>query len=184
MPNRPSTQITARKVLAVIWVLGLFGIYWVNGLGGAHWHGLFTALVGLAVGGGIIWSIRILAALALNKEAMGFGDVTLMAMIGAFIGWQGAAMAFFLSPFAAIAIVLVRFILTRDHYTPFGPYLCAGALMTILYWDRFYNGYLAFNLFTIGEMLLAICAVMLVLMGVMLFVWRLIQTALYRERAE
>jgi hypothetical protein len=56
--------------------------------------------------------------------------------------------------------------------------------MTIVYWDRFYNGYLAFNLFAIGGMLLAICAVMLVLMGVMLFVWRLIQTALYRETAE
>jgi prepilin signal peptidase PulO-like enzyme (type II secretory pathway) len=168
------------KVLAAIWLAGVIGISVVWNLGGSNWNGLFSALVGLAVGGGVIWAIRIIATWALNMEAMGFGDVTLMAMIGAFIGWQGAIIAFFLSPFAAIVIVLVRYIITRDHYTPFGPYLCAGTMMTILFWDRFYNGWLASNLKMMGPMLLWLCVAMLGLMAVMLFVWRHIKMAMFR----
>jgi prepilin signal peptidase PulO-like enzyme (type II secretory pathway) len=112
-------------------------------------------------------------------EAMGFGDVTLMAMIGAMVGWQAALIAFFLSPFAAIAIVLVRYAVTRDAYTPYGPYLCAGTLLTILNWDHFYNGWLASNLLMMGPMLLWLCVAMLGLMGVMLLVWRRIKMAIF-----
>ncbi|MFK8112307.1 MAG: A24 family peptidase [Rubripirellula sp.] len=169
------------KVLAAIWLIGVVGISWVWSLGGQHWLGLFTSLVGLAVGGGVIWAIRIIAAVALNKEAMGFGDVTLMAMIGAFLGWQAALIAFFLSPFTAIVIVLVRYIITRDAYTPYGPYLCAGAVVTIVFWDGLYNNWLAFNLLVIGAMLMWLCVVMLVLMAVMLFVWRMIKERLFAE---
>ena len=168
------------KFLAAIWLLGGLGIFYVWSVGGEHWKGLFSALVGLAVGGGVIWAIRIVATWALNMEAMGFGDVTLMAMIGAFLGWQAAVIAFFLSPFAAIVIVLVRYIITRDAYTPFGPYLCAGTLMTIYFWDRIYNGWLAGNLLMMGPMLMWLCLAMLGLMAVMLFVWRHIKMALLR----
>ena len=47
-----------------------------------HWAALFSALVGLAAGGGLIWIVRIIGSAVLRREAMGFGDVTLMAMIG------------------------------------------------------------------------------------------------------
>lgn len=166
------------KVLAMMWAIGAAGIVWVWNLGGLSWLGLFSGLVGLAVGGGVIWSIRIVATWALNMEAMGFGDVTLMAMIGAMIGWQGAVIAFFLSPFAAIVIVLVRYIVTRDTYTPFGPYLCAGAVWTILWWDRLYNGWLAENLRLMGPFLLWGSLAMLGLMAFMLIVWRRIKMRL------
>jgi leader peptidase (prepilin peptidase)/N-methyltransferase len=165
------------KVLAVIWVVGLAAIASVWNLGDPNWKGLFTALVGVAVGGGVIWAIRIVATLALDKEAMGFGDVTLMAMIGAFIGWQASLIAFFLSPFTAIFIVLARYVVTRDTYTPYGPYLCAGAALTIVYWDGLYNNWLAPNLGLMGNMLLWLCLALLGLMAVMLFFWRLIKGA-------
>ena len=167
------------KVLFAIWLVGAAGIIWVWTLGGASWQGLATSLVGLAVGGGIIWAIRIVASWALNMEAMGFGDVTLMAMIGAMIGWQAALVAFFLSPFAAIAIVLARYVITRDTYTPYGPYLCAGALLTLVRWDQLYNGWLASNLLLMGSMLMWLCIGMLGLMGVMLFVWRRIKMVIF-----
>lgn len=160
------------KLLATIWVLGAIGIVAVWSMGIANWLGLFSSLVGLAVGGGTIWAIRIVASLALRMEAMGFGDVTLMAMIGAMIGWQASLIAFFLSPFAAIVIVVVRFIVTRDHSTPFGPYLCAGTMLTILFWDRVYNGTFALQLQMLGPMLVALCLTMLGLMAFMLLVWR------------
>ncbi len=167
------------KVLVAMWLLGAIGISVVWNMGGNHWLGLFSALAGLAVGGGVVWAIRIVATWSLNMEAMGFGDVTLMAMIGAFIGWQAAIIAFFLSPFAAIVIVLVRYIVTRDAYTPFGPYLCAGTMLTILFWDGVYNNWLANNLRMMGPMLLWMCPTMLALMGFMLFVWRHLKMAMF-----
>jgi prepilin signal peptidase PulO-like enzyme (type II secretory pathway) len=169
------------KVLLAIWLSGAIGIAVVWNLGGSHWIGLFSSLVGLAVGGGVIWAIRLVASWAMNMEAMGFGDVTLMAMIGATVGWQAAIIAFFLSPFAAIVIVLTRYVITRDPYTPFGPYLCAGTMLTIVFWDRIYNGWLARSLMDMGPMLLWLSLTMLGLMAVMLFVWRHIKVALFQQ---
>src|SRR5690606_22947901 len=69
-------------------MLGLIGIgttaivavwWW----GKESWVGLLTALVGMAASGGIVWLVRIIGAVTLRKEAMGFGDVLLMMMIGA-----------------------------------------------------------------------------------------------------
>lgn len=171
------------KVLTAVWLVGAAGISVVWSLNGSAWLGLFSGLVGLAVGGGVIWAIRIVATWALNMEAMGFGDVTLMAMIGAFIGWQAALIAFFLSPFAAIVIVLVRFVITRDAYTPFGPYLCAATVMTMIWWDRLYSGWLADNLMLMGPILLWLSLAMLGLMAVMLFVWRQIKLRLLWDQS-
>lgn len=170
------------KVLAAIWMVGVIAICVVSNIGGTAWEGLFTALVGLMVGGGVVWSIRIIASWAMNVEAMGFGDVTLMAMVGAFIGWQGAAVAFFLAPFAAIAIVLTQYMITRDTHVPFGPYLCAGTVLTIVFWDSIYNGWLAPNLFLMGGMLIWFSISMLAFLGVILFVWRQIKIrVLFRD---
>lgn len=160
------------KILFAIWLFGAVGVVSVWGLQGDAWYGLLTGLYGLAVGGGVVWAIRIIASWALNVEAMGFGDVTLMAMIGTMVGWQAALIAFFLSPFAAILIVLVRFLITRDAYTPFGPYLCAGTLMTIIGWDHWYRLWLSENLLLLGTLLLWFSIAMLGLMAVMLMVWR------------
>ncbi|MGI9445132.1 MAG: prepilin peptidase [Rubripirellula sp.] len=169
------------KVLFGLWIVGCGIVASVWGVGEQHWHGLFTALVGLAAGGGAIWSIRIVATWALRIEAMGFGDVTLMAMIGAFVGWQAVLIAFFLSPFAAIAIVLIRYVITSDTQTPYGPYLCAGTMLTIVFWDSVYQDWLRANLLMFGSTLLWLCIAMLGLMAFMLFVWRLIKTALFHR---
>ncbi|TWU04906.1 Type IV leader peptidase family protein [Stieleria varia] len=168
------------KPLLVMWIVGLIAVRIVWGIGGDAWHGLLSSLVGLAVGGGIVWAIRIVASLAMRVEAMGFGDVTLMAMIGAFLGWQASVIAFFLAPMAAIAIVLVYFIITRESRVPFGPYLCAGALLTIFFWDQVSTHWLMPNLALMGPVLLWLGLSIVGLMGVMLFVWRLIKISLFR----
>ncbi|WP_231615983.1 prepilin peptidase [Novipirellula artificiosorum] len=167
------------KVLFAIWLTGMLAISVVFKIGGAHWHGLFSALVGLAVGGGVIWAIRIIASSAMGVEAMGFGDVTLMAMIGAFVGWQAAVIAFFLSPFAAIVIVLIQYVITREPRVPFGPYLCAGTLMTVLGWNAVMNQWFLPNLLFLGNFILWLCLAMLGLMGVLLFIWRHIKQAIF-----
>ena len=60
---------------------------------------LFSALVGMAFGMVLVWGIRLVARWVLGIEAMGFGDVTLMGMIGAFLGWQAVLLIFFAAPF-------------------------------------------------------------------------------------
>lgn len=166
------------QLLLGIWLVGFFAIIGVHKWGGTHWEGLFTSLVGLAVGGGVVWAIRIVASLAMNAEAMGFGDVTLMAMVGAFCGWQTAVLAFALAPFTAIAIVIVQFVLTRNRSVPFGPYLCAGTLLTIIYWDEVYLGWFSRNFNLLGPIVLPGAAAMLGLMGVMLFISRMVKQVL------
>ncbi len=45
-------------------------------------------MTGLIAGGGLTWILRLVSSVLLGQEALGFGDVTLMAMIGSFVGWQ------------------------------------------------------------------------------------------------
>jgi leader peptidase (prepilin peptidase) / N-methyltransferase len=57
----------------------------------------FTSVVGAAAGGGLIWIIGWAGEKVFKKEAMGFGDVKLMAMIGGFLGWQGVVYSMILA---------------------------------------------------------------------------------------
>ncbi len=142
--------------------------YW----GGDHWVGLLTALVGMVAGGLMIWSVRIVGTAVLRREAMGFGDVTLMAMIGSYVGWQSCLLIFFLAPFAGLVIGLITLILQREHEIPYGPFLCLAATFVIVRWASVWNW--AFGIFTLGWILPAVLVVCLVLMALLLGAWRLI----------
>jgi leader peptidase (prepilin peptidase)/N-methyltransferase len=119
-------------ILAVVGIAGIAGVWWI---GGPHWAGLITALVGMAAGGGLVWAVRIVGSVVLGKEAMGFGDVTLMAMIGAFLGWQTAVLVFFMAPLFALLIGLANWILRSDHEIPYGPFLCLAAMAAMVWWS-------------------------------------------------
>ncbi|MEX0703941.1 MAG: prepilin peptidase [Planctomycetales bacterium] len=96
-----------------------------------HWHGLAAALAGIVVGGGMVWGVRIIGGWVLKKEAMGFGDVVLLAMIGSFLGWQGAVIVFFLAPICALVVVTLSLAFRRGQEIPYGPYLSLAALFVI-----------------------------------------------------
>lgn len=117
-----------------MFVVGAVLITLARRQGGDNWHVLLSSLVGMAAAGGFVWSIRIVAGGVLGVEAMGFGDVTLMAMIGAFMGWQAATLTFFIAPFTGIAIVLAKLIFSGNREVAFGPFLCAGATIVLLCW--------------------------------------------------
>ncbi len=99
-----------------------------------HWHGLAVSLAGLVIGGGVIWGIRLIGHAALRREAMGFGDVVLMAMVGSFLGWQPTVVAIFLSAFLAMIIVIATRLTAWDREIPFGPFLSLGTIVTMLGW--------------------------------------------------
>ena len=72
-----------------------------------HLHGFLVSVIGAIVGAGTTWVVRIIGFRVLRREAMGFGDVILMAAIGSFIGWQPVTIVFFLGAMCAMVVVLV-----------------------------------------------------------------------------
>ncbi|WP_235934709.1 prepilin peptidase [Candidatus Laterigemmans baculatus] len=171
-------RLPSWRFLLALWVFGSLAILGVWAMGETHWPGLLSSLVGMAVGGGMVWAVRIVAGTAMAQEAMGFGDVTLMGMIGAFVGWQPTLIAFPLAPMTAILIVVVQYALTRNRVVAFGPYLCAGTVVTILAWDYLWTWYGA-PAFALGFILPVILLGALGLMGAMLITWRWLREALF-----
>ena len=164
---------SSTRVLVLVALVGALGILGVWLLGGPHWQGLLTALVGMAAGGGLIWAVRIIGAATLHREAMGFGDVTLMAMLGTFLGWQNCLVIFFLAPFAALVVGVLNLLLHSDHEIPYGPFLCLAAVVSIVRWASLWN-WLS-GVFALGLAVPLVMAVCLGLMGLLLGLWRLVQ---------
>ena len=99
-----------------------------------HLAGFLGSLLGAIVGGGGIYFIGVVGKAIFGKEAMGFGDVKLLAMIGAFLGWGSALLTFLLACLVGAVLGGVSLLVTRDRYTPFGPYLALGALTVHLFY--------------------------------------------------
>ena len=133
-----------------------------------NWQSLYGSLQGLAFGGALIWSIRIVGTAALQKEAMGFGDVTLMAMIGATLGWQATLVSFVCAIIVVMLGVIIQLIVARNQPLPFGPYLCMGAAIAIFRWHNLWPAS-ARGVFQLGNLIWWILAASLVLMAIMLF---------------
>ena len=109
-------------------------------------HALLLALLGAAVGFAILWLVGIVGKLAFKEEAMGGGDIKMMAMVGAFLGWQGVLLTIFLGALAGTAIFLPLALLGKKKLVPFGVFLAVGAAVTfvvgpaIIVWYRRYLG--------------------------------------------
>lgn len=165
--TRERTLLLETKLLAWLALLGAAGIplaKWL--LPAEHWDSLFCALFGLGFGGLTVWSVRLVGGQALGKEAMGFGDVTLMAMVGAFLGWQTALLALPVASLLALGIAIFSTILTGDTRLPFGPYLCLGTALILFNWGTLWPSLDQY--FSLGEWLFVILGVMLAMMWAML----------------
>lgn len=109
------------------------------GLAPERWRQLFSSLMGIGLGGTLVWSFRIVAGGVMGREALGFGDVTLMAMVGAHFGWQIVLLAFFLAPLFGIALVIIYWTITRDAAIFFGPFLASATAYLMLDWARVWD---------------------------------------------
>lgn len=104
----------------------------------------YDSLIGLFVGGGMIWIVGSLGELVFKKEAMGGGDVKLMAMIGAFLGWKMVLLTIFFASLIGAIIGIAMKLATGNEYIPFGPFLSAGALCALFFGEKFLQWYLTF----------------------------------------
>ena len=90
--------------------------------------------LGLLAGGGIFLLITLIGGIIAGKEAMGFGDVKLMAALGLFLGWSNilivSALAFLLAAVISIGILIFRRKKAND-YIPFGPFIVLASFIVI-----------------------------------------------------
>lgn len=148
-----------------------------------HWHGLINSLLGLMIGGGSVWLVRIVGYWAFRREAMGFGDVTLMAMVGSYLGWQPSLIVFLLlAPIGALIVTAVTFSIRSAREIPFGPYLSVGAVILVVFWRSWFSRFETF--FSRGPLMLIIFLMMALLLFPMLALMRWIRQKLgYKEES-
>ncbi len=105
------------------------------------------SLAGLVAGGGSLWLMGEIYYRVRGEEGMGFGDVKMLAMIGAFLGWRSMLLTLVLSSFLGSIIGLFMIALKRGdmkYALPFGTFLAAGALVASVVGDRIIDWYASF----------------------------------------
>jgi leader peptidase (prepilin peptidase) / N-methyltransferase len=108
--------------------------------------GLVDALIGAAIGGGVLWLIGEAYYRYSGHEGMGGGDVKMLAMIGAFLGWKLVLVTLVLSSFAGSLIGVAVIALKRGgmkYALPYGTFLALGALVASLAGDAIVNWYVS-----------------------------------------
>lgn len=167
--GRPGRRLRIDPRLAVL-VVGVGGILcgWLRG--GPPWFALVSSLIGIVVAAGLVWLTRIGASWALGQEALGFGDVTLMAMAGAWLGWQPCVLACFVAVFLGLAHGIWQCAGGRGNELPFGPSLCLGLAIVVVGWAPLWAR--SGDLFSRPGELAAVGGGVILLTAVALAVWR------------
>lgn len=109
--------------------------------------GWLHSLIGIALGGGSLWLMGEIYFRVRHEEGMGFGDVKMLAMIGAFLGWKLTLLTLVLSSFTGSFIGIGMIVLKRGdmkYALPFGTFLAVGALIAATVGDQIVNWYASF----------------------------------------
>lgn len=102
------------------------------------------SVLGVLAGGGLLYLVGVFGKLVLGKDGMGGGDIKLMAMVGGFIGWRLALLSIFMGSVmgSLVGVPLIALkVMKRDTMIPFGPFLVAGAALSIFFGDRLIGWY-------------------------------------------
>lgn len=123
------------------WLGGVFMSWGVENL---RWLSIIGSVLGMIVGGGSVWVIFQAYYLWRKEEGIGGGDFTLLAMVGAFLGWRAVFLTIFFGSVAALVYAIIDSIRAGEFHPqmklPFGPFLSLAALVylffgeSILYW--------------------------------------------------
>jgi len=97
--------------------------------------GWMNSLIGIALGGGILYAIAAAYYAVRREEGLGMGDVKMLAMIGAFLGWKAVLVTLILSSFAGALVGIGIIALSRGSMRlalPFGTFLAVGAVAAMI----------------------------------------------------
>ena len=108
----------------------------------------FNSLIGILLGGGSLFLVATLYQWLFKREGMGGGDVKLLAMIGAFLGWKAVLLTILLSSLiGSVTGILMMVVKGKDfkYAIPFGPFLSLGAVISLFYGEEIVRWYLYLN---------------------------------------
>jgi leader peptidase (prepilin peptidase)/N-methyltransferase len=108
----------------------------------------FNSLIGILIGGGSLFLVATLYQWFFKREGMGGGDVKLLAMIGAFLGWRAVILTILLGSLTGSIIGVIIMVLKGKDFKyaiPFGPFLSLGAVIALFYGSDIINWYLYLN---------------------------------------
>ena len=103
------------------------------------------SLAGIVLGGGSLFLVAWIYNLITKREGMGGGDIKLLAMIGAVIGWQGVLFTIFASSLIGTLAGLVVMVQSRQGMklaVPFGPFLAIGSIIYLFFGTRLITLYI------------------------------------------
>jgi leader peptidase (prepilin peptidase)/N-methyltransferase len=150
LPNVITYPGAALAVVARVVVPNLYG---VASLGGSQTQlrpwlvSLGGALLGALVGGGFLWLVGWLWEKARGVEAMGLGDVKMMFMVGAYLGWPPTLLTIFVGVLtgsvAGVAVMMGRKERDMQMMLPFGIFLGLGSLVSLLFGTAIIDWYTA-----------------------------------------
>jgi len=110
--------------------------WWSEIISTQKWFaGLLGSVFGFMIGAAVVWATRILGSLAFGREAMGLGDVHLMAAVGAVLGWIDPTIAFFVAPFFGLGWAIIRLVAHRSREIPYGPFLSMATVVVMIFHD-------------------------------------------------
>ena len=98
------------------------------------------ALIGLLIGGGVLFAIAFVYELLTKREGMGGGDIKLLAMVGGFLGWKSLIFILLFSSFSGVIVGITAMIIKKQdtkYAVPFGPFLSAAAVAYLFWGDTF-----------------------------------------------
>lgn len=107
-----------------------------------------NSLIGVLLGGGSLFLVATLYQWLFKREGMGGGDVKLLAMIGAFLGWKAVILTILLSSLIGSVTGITIMVLKGKNFKyaiPFGPFLSLGAVISLFYGQNIINWYLYLN---------------------------------------
>ncbi len=109
--------------------------------------GLLISLFSGFFGGALLLAIAVIGKMILKKDAMGMGDIKLLAMIGTFLGIEKVCLTLFFGSVVGSLISIPLLLMGKGGWKsklPFGPYLALGALLALFFGDTVWNWYFSF----------------------------------------
>ena len=103
-----------------------------------------SSLIGIVAGGGSLWAIAEIYYRVRREEGLGMGDVKMLAMIGAFLGWKLVLLTLLLASFSGTIIGVGVLVLKREsmkYALPFGTFLALGAIVAAVVGDPIMDWY-------------------------------------------
>ncbi len=127
-------KIIPDEISFMLMIVGFFTSFFNLNLGETIGQRVLNSFLGFLVGGGSLFIIAVIGKFIFKKDAMGGGDIKVMAGVGTFIGWDKVLFAIFVASLFGSIVGIILIIckkIGRKQEIPFGPYLALSSFLTL-----------------------------------------------------